>query len=190
MEQRIADRTKWAVGILGVAVLLLAGAVQAAQVEGDHEIQVSAGFFHAEGSESGNMNVDVSYGKFITDRWELGIRQTLAYSFIDNADDEWTASTTPFASYHFRGISAYDRFQPFVGAFVGAAYTEGDGTATIGPHLGFKYFVDDQTFVVTRYRYEWFPDDLTVNDITDERADGNHVVTVGLGYVWGGVGKR
>jgi hypothetical protein len=158
----------------------------AQQVEGDNEIQLSGGFFHAQGSDDGTLTADVSYGKFLTDRWELGLRQTLGYSFIDNADDQWNASTIPFVNYHFRGVTQDDRFQPFLGAFAGAAYNENDTTFTVGPNLGFKYFVDDQTFFVTRYRYEWFADSLAVGEFEDNFSDGNHVVTFGFGYVWGG----
>ncbi|MDY0376553.1 MAG: hypothetical protein RBQ72_12615 [Desulfobacterium sp.] len=38
--------------------------------------------------------------------------------------------------------------------------------------------------VVALYRYEWFFDELTINDIEDTSSDGNHVVTIGLGFVF------
>ena len=172
--------------MLAISSLVAIAPSQAAQVAGDNEVQLSGGFFHASGSDTGTMTADVSYGKFLTDRWELGLRQTLGYSFIDDADNQWNASTIPFVNYHFRGLSPDDRFQPFLGAFIGAAYNENDTTFTTGPNLGFKYFLDDQTFIVTRYRYEWFANDLDIGELRDNSSDGNHVITVGFGYVWGG----
>jgi hypothetical protein len=55
------------------------GTVVAAPAEGASEVQVSAGFFHAQGSDSGNLNADLSYGYYFTPGWQLGIRQALNY---------------------------------------------------------------------------------------------------------------
>lgn len=170
-----------AVGAL-LAFCLVAN-TQAAQEANENEIQIAGSFFHAQGSDVGTLTLDVSYGYYLTDRWQIGLGQTLGYSFIDDKEDIWTASTIPFVHYHFRGLSLNDSFQPFIGAFAGAVYNEDDVTGTAGPAIGFKSFLSDKTFLVVKYRYEWFFDDLKVGDVTDT-SDGNHVGTIGLGFVW------
>ena len=164
-------------------VLCFAVGSYAVQSAGDNEIQLSGGFFHANDTDVGTATLDVSYGYYLTNVWELGIGQTLNYNFIDDASDTWTASTVPFLYYHIRGLSTNDTFQPFLGAFVGAVYNDDDATGTAGPAVGFKAFVNESTFLMTRYRYEWFFNDVELGDVTDTTR-GNHVVTLGLGFVW------
>jgi hypothetical protein len=132
----------------------------------------------------GTLNLEVGYGYFLTQNWELGVQQSLGYSFIDDADDQWVGSTIPYINYNFQGLSTNDTFVPFVGTFIGASYNDDDITGTMGPQLGFKSFVNDRTFIMVKYRYEWFFDELTINDIEDTSSDGNHVVTIGLGFAF------
>ncbi len=167
--------------------MLVAGtdsSVQAAQNSGDNSLQLGGSFFHAQGADVGTLNLEGAYGKFITKNLELGLIQTLGYSFIDGKDDEWVASTIPFLNYHFLGLTTNDTFQPFIGAFIGASYNKDDITGTLGPQIGFKSFVTDSTFITVTYRYEWFFDDLALNDIEDNSSDGNHVVTLGVGFIF------
>ncbi len=169
--------------VIGASMLItgIAASVQAAQSKGDSALQLGGGFFHAQGADVGTLTIDVGYGYYLTENWELGILQTLGYAFIDDGDDQWSASTIPYVNYNFR---ASEPFQPFIGAFIGASYNEDDATGTIGPQLGFKSFVSDSTFIVVKYRYEWFFSELNYDDIEDNSSDGNHVVTLGVGFVF------
>lgn len=170
-----------------VFFILLTGfmaASYASQSSGDNTMQLSGSFTHAQGADSGVLNLDIAYGRLLTDSIELGLLQYLGYSFIDGGDDIWTASTIPYINYHFSGLSDSGNFLPFIGAFIGASYNDEDTTGTIGPQVGFKSFVNDSTFLLTKYRYEWFFDELTVNDIDDSSSDGNHVVTLGVGFIF------
>jgi outer membrane protein W len=151
------------------------------QAAGTKELELSGGFSHTEGSDVGTINADIGFGYYIAPRLDLGIRQTLSYNFIDGASDTWTASTIPFLEYHF--LTNNPSFRPFLGAFAGAVYNEDDVTGTIGPSAGIRYYLNESTAIVTRYRYEWFFDELTFDDTTDT-SDGNHVVTVGFSYSW------
>jgi len=169
---------------LSMLVTSYAATANAAQKKGDSDLQLSGGLFHAQGVEWGTANLDVGYGYFFTDSLEVGVMQNIAYDFIDNADDRWMASTIPFVNYYVRGVSKDDVFQPFLGAFIGASYNDEDTTGTIGPQVGFKSFINESTYVVVKYRYEWFFDELTVDDIDNTSSDGNHVVSVGLGFVF------
>ncbi len=163
------------------AAIAAAPTCYAFQDHGDKEIEFTGGFSHTSGSDVGTVNADVSYGYYVAPRVNIGIRQTVNYSFVDNGSDTWTASTIPFVNYNFETNNP--KFRPFVGAFIGAAYNKDDTTGTAGPAFGFKYFLSDNTAVVARYRYEWYFDKLTFEDATDT-ADGNHIVTVGMSYSW------
>lgn len=167
-----------------IALLLIAKAAQSAPVDGDNEVEAAAGFFHAQGSDSGSFNVDLQYGRYLTPGWELGIRQALNYNFIDGGHDSWVATTTPFLVYNFH---FNDRVIPFLGLAAGLAWNDRDVTGTLGPNAGVKIFLTDQTYLGLRYRYEWFFNSLKR---ADNNADhGNHVATIGIGFVWGGARK-
>ncbi|MFZ5907064.1 MAG: hypothetical protein ACOYVJ_06595 [Nitrospirota bacterium] len=163
--------------------IIFVGPVYGAQTAGDNAIQLSGGFFHAQDTDIGTVTLDVLYGYHLTGNWEIGARQILTYDFIDDADDTWLASTSPFVQYNFRGISQNDSIQPFLGAFIGVVYNDDDVTGTMGPNVGFKAFLNEKTYLATSYRYEWFFDDIEWGDAT-ETSHGNHVVTMGLGFLW------
>lgn len=167
--------------VIGAVALIASAPAYTYQDTGDKEVEFTGGFSHQDGTDVGTLNVDASLGYYVAPRVNVGVRQTLSYSFVDDGNDTWTASTIPFVNYNFD--TGNPRFRPFVGAFAGMAYNDDDSTGTMGPALGFKYFVSDNSAFVMRYRYEWYFDDLTFNDATDT-ADGNHIVTVGLSYLW------
>lgn len=158
-----------------------AAPVQATQAKGDSSLMLGGSFYHTQGTDVGVLNLDLGYGYFLTENWEVGVLQTLWYDIVDDEDDSWWASTIPYFNYNFRTQEA---FQPFVGAFIGVSYNEDDVTGTLGPQLGFKSFVNDSTFVIVKYRYEWFFDELDFEDIEDSSSEGNHVVTLGVGFVF------
>ena len=151
----------------------------------DNELLLNAGFFHGQGSDFSNVNLDLSWGRFLNNpAWQIGLFQGLNWNIIDHAEDPWAATTAPFVRYHFLGISEENRVVPFLGAFLGAVWNDDDITGTLGPEAGLKFFVTDQTFIQTRYRYEWFFDDF--ESAGNQSDDGNHVIAIGIGYVWGG----
>ncbi|HSE82938.1 MAG TPA: hypothetical protein VLB01_00150 [Thermodesulfobacteriota bacterium] len=180
MDSRRMKRFSFILG-LGALLAFVATPSYSVQSVGSSEIQVSGGFFHAQDSNTSDLSADVSYGYYFFQPLEVGIRQGINYTFINNADNPWLATTTPFIDYYF---FADRNFQPFVGGFGGIVWNDDDITGTIGPEGGIKYYVNDTTFLEARYRYEWFFNDFDV--IEDEASDGNQVVTVGIGFVWGG----
>jgi hypothetical protein len=157
----------------------------AAPVDGDNEIQVSGGAFHAQGSNTGSFTGDISYGYYLTPGWELGLRQAVNYTFVDHGPDSWLATTTPFILYNFR---ITDILVPYLGISGGVVWNDRDITGTFGPNAGLKLFVADQTFINLGYRYEWFFNNF--EQAKDDRTHGNHVANIGLGFVWGGSGSR
>jgi len=167
-----------------VALVLIAKPAQSAPVDGDNGVEVSGGFSHAQGSDSGNLNLDLLYGRYLTPGWELGIRQALNYNFIDDATDSWVATTAPFVAYNFH---FNDRVIPFLGVGAGLAWNDRDVSGLLSPMGGVKIFLTDQTYLGLRYRYEWFFNSLKRADNNSD--DGNHVGTIGIGFVWGGARK-
>jgi hypothetical protein len=163
--------------------------VVAGPVAEDNELLLSGGFFHGEDSDFSNLNVDLSWGRYLANpALQLGLLQTLNWLIVDGEEDPWSATTAPFFHYHFLGMSQENTVVPFLGGFGGLVWNDDDATGTVGPSGGLKFFVTDQTFIQTKYRYEWFFDELDRAD--DQADDGNHVVSLGIGYVWGGSGTR
>lgn len=176
-------------GILAIAagfffVLLSVQPGYGGPVEGDHEVQISGGFSHTQDSQSGNLNGDLAYGYYLTPGWQVGFRQALNYNFIDDASDDWKATTAPFLHYNFK---LGEVLIPYLGIFAGVVWNDRDATGTMGPEAGLKLFVADQTFINLGYRYEWFFSSF--EGAVDNKSRGNHVGNIGLGYVWGGSGR-
>src|SRR5919109_4519565 len=115
MDRRSLKRFSFVLG-LGVLLAFVATPSYSVQDVGSSEIQVSAGFFHAQDSDVATISGDASYGYYFFQPLEVGVRQGINYTFLDDADDPWLATTVPFVDYHF---FASQNFQPFVGGFGG-----------------------------------------------------------------------
>lgn len=179
-------RNAYARSLAAAALICISTPVWANPEAGDSELQLGAGFFHAQDSDSGTLTGDASYGYFLSEMVEVGIRQGISAQFIESARDQWNLTTIPFVDVHFTDLFGENSTAvPFVGAFAGAVYNDQDATGTIGPNAGIKFFLTEEAFLVTRYRYEWFFDELDLDDVTDESSNGNHVVNIGLGVMWG-----
>lgn len=172
--------------------LALAGQ-SAFAVDDASELQLAISTFKSRGVDNGTASGEITYGRYLSDSWQLGVIQGLNYAFINDGDDIWSASTVGFADYHFGdGQPVKGSTVPYAGLFLGAVYNDDDSTGTIGPNLGIKKYVEDSTFINVRYRYEWFFDDLefgspseagdSFQTVSDNKSDGNHVFSIGLGY--------
>lgn len=166
--------------------------VLAQPLPGDQEVFASASYFRPLGSGSGAANVDAAYSYHFDDpSLELGIRQSYTISHNDDSSDVWNAVTSPFFNYNFLGDRMFGiphptTLVPFVGGFVGAVWNDEDFTGTVGPQAGLKAYLSRNSFVAATYRYEWFFDDI---GDANETQDANHVVSIGIGYQWGGSAK-
>jgi hypothetical protein len=167
--------------MLAIGLSLATGSATALPGDGASEAQVSAGFNHTQGSDTGNLNVDLSYGYYLTPGWQLGFRQAINSTFVDNGRDFWLATTTPFLNYNFRLTNI---IVPYLGGFIGLAWNDRDITGTVGPQGGVKFFVHDNTFLNLGYRYEIFFS--RINTIDNNSSRGNHVANLGVGFTWGG----
>ena len=72
---RTMDRNLFSAVFVLIALMLVTAPAQSAPVSGDNEVEAAAGFFHAQGSDSGSFNVDLQFGRYLTPGWEIGIRQ-------------------------------------------------------------------------------------------------------------------
>ena len=167
-----------------LAVTVAGGTVHAQPVAGDHEIQGSFGFVQRQGSDRGDLNLGGAWGYYVHRMVQLGLEQSLIYAFLEDERDVWVGSTAPFVNFHFRGWGERQTIVPFIGAVAGAVYNEDDATGLVGPQAGIKFFATDHVFIAPRYRYEWFFDDL--DSFGDDSDRGNHLVTVNIGFLFGG----
>jgi outer membrane protein with beta-barrel domain len=175
-------------GLLTTAMLCLllgVGSASAAPEAGMSELQAAGGFFHSQGSDSGSLNAELSYGYYLTRGWQVGLRQALNYDFIDDHRDFWVATTVPFLNYNFR---VTDIIVPYLGGFIGLVWNDRDTTGTIGPQGGIKFFVHDTAFINLGYRYEFFFN--RIKAIEDNASRGNHVFNIGVGLTWGGASTK
>jgi hypothetical protein len=164
-----------------LALLLSAGPARALPGDGASQLQAAGGFFHSQGDDEGNLNLDLSYAYYLTPGWELGLRQALNYDFRDDRRDLWNATTAPFLNYNFRLTNI---IVPYLGAFIGAAWNDRDATGIVGPQGGIKFFVHNNVFLNLGYRYEVFF--KRANFIDENSSHGNHVGNIGIGFTWGG----
>jgi hypothetical protein len=147
---------------------------------GNHEITLSGTGSNNNDFDAGSFGISASYGSFLTNAFELSLRQGFNWAGASNADDTWNAATHIAADYHFFPQS---RFRPFIGVNIGYLY--GDAvrdTGIGGPEIGFKYFVNDTTFVLLQSEYQFFF--RSSHDVTNNFDDGAFVHTIGLGFVF------
>jgi hypothetical protein len=132
------------------AMFLVPAAAQAQFDEGDWDIQVAGSGSSSDDFDNTALAVGVQFGYLFNDNLEAGIRQTLAFSDLDEGGSSWAASTTGFVDYHFD----MDEWQPFVGAFIGYSYGDDiDDDGVWGPEGGVKYFVNSTTYIGFSVQY-------------------------------------
>ena len=179
-------RSAWLFSFALIIGLLFGnGSASALPGDGSSELLVSGGFNHTQNSDTGSLNVDLSYGYYLTPGWQLGIRQAINSTFVDDGGDFWLATTTPFLNYNFRLTNI---IVPYLGGFIGLAWNDRDATGTAGPQGGVKFFVHNNTFLNLGYRYEVFFSRIDTVDNNSSR--GNHVGNIGVGFTWGGTPSK
>ena len=158
-----------------VAVLALLPTVANAQFQqGDWELTLSGSGLSSDDFESTSLAANGSIGYFFTDQLEGAIRQNVTYVNVEDDGDDFAGSTAVGVDFHFD----LDRWQPFVGAFIGYRYgdaVEDDWFAT--PEGGLKYFVNNTTFIFGSVGYQFGFD-------SDDDLDDLWVYALGIGFRW------
>jgi hypothetical protein len=131
-------------------MFLVPAAAQAQYDEGDWEMFVAGSGASDSGFDNTSLSATASIGYFFNDNLEAGVRQGITFVDTDAGGSDFAASTAGFVDFHFD----LDRWQPFVGAFVGYAYGDGvDDDGNFGPEGGVKYFVNSTTFIAGTVQY-------------------------------------
>ena len=144
---------------------------------GDREVTLSGSGLSDDSFDNTTLGVSGSYGVYVSRNTLIGIRQSVNYVGVDDADDSINASTRGFADYVFGA----DRLRPFVGANVGFIYGDNvNDSFAFGPELGLKYYADANTFVFGMMEYQILVDDSS--DVDDAIDDGVFNYTIGIGF--------
>ena len=163
--------------IAALAILSLSSAAFANFSEGNKELTLSGAGSNDNDFDAGSIGLSGSFGYFLTDAFEIGVRQSFAWA--DAGESSWNASTRVFADFHFD----MGAFRPFVG--LNAGYVYGDDTNDTweaAPEGGVKYFVNDTTFIFGMVEYQFFFDDS--DELDDGFDDGSFVYSLGIGFRW------
>ena len=132
------------------AIFLVPTAAKAQFDEGDWEMFVAGSGASDSGFDNTSLSVSLSLGYFFNDNLEAGVRQGIVFSDTDAGGSDFAATTAGFVDFHFD----LDRWQPFVGAFIGYQYGDGvDDDGNYGPEGGVKYFVNSTTFISALVQY-------------------------------------
>ncbi len=157
------------------AMFLVPAAAQAQFDEGDWEMTLGGSGRSDDSFDNTILSVDFSIGYFFNDNLEAGIRQGIGFTDTDGGGSDFSGTTTGFLDYHFD----LDRWQPFVGAFIGVTYGDSgftDDDGVYGPEGGVKYFVNSTTFIAGTVQY--------VVPFDDDETEEFFRYSVAVGFKW------
>lgn len=168
------------------AVLVAAGMLSvqgyAAPETGTQELGVAGSFEFTD-----SLNLDVTYGYFITPEWE--VKGVVGAAWEDFGNEDYTEFSLGGAvDYHFTMLDV-ENMLPYVE--VGAGYVNSDllpmvtGSdeedafyAKVGG--GVKYFLAENTALNVGLFFEWASEDVFADE--DEAEDSQFVIPVGLNF--------
>lgn len=121
-------------------------------------------------------NIDLSYGYFFKDNWELGFT---ANSF---GRDDFNLGLGLFTEYNWTFEDS--KWVPYVGAAVKWARVStddvSDSSVAFTGELGVKYFIRSDVSLFSSFNFDWSPDD--VFGIGDEIEDSAQNINFGLRF--------
>jgi hypothetical protein len=163
--------------VVSVLALLLAPAISQAQFkQGDWELTLSGQGAHGPDLDGFSAAAAGNLGYFLTDQFEIGVRQTLQYTDI-GVGSALNGSTAFAVDFNFD----LGRFVPYIGANIGYVYGDAvSDTWEAGPEGGLKYFVNNTTFVFLSVQYEFFFDQGS--DFNTAFSDGQFLYGLGIGF--------
>lgn len=145
-------------------------------VRGDHEFTLSGAGTSNKEFDRGTIGLSASYGRYLTDNWQLSIRQGLNFADLAN-DNMWNGSTRLALDYHWN----FGKWRPLVGLQAGAIYGDGvQDTGVAGPEVGIKYYAKQDTFIYFLEEYQFFFEDT--DDVNDNFDNGAFVHNIGVGF--------
>ncbi len=122
-------------------------------------------------------SVQGSWGQYLSESSLWGVRQTVNARDTEGESVKFDGSTRVFYDYHFGTGKA----RPFIGASIGGVYGDRvDETFMAGPEVGFKYWVQDKTFITAMAEYQFLF--KSGSDAQDRYDDGVFLYSIGVGF--------
>lgn len=116
------------------------------------------------------VGVTGSLGYYVTKWMPVGVRQTGNFGFGEDVSNTYLGISRAFIDFQ----APLGAFQPFIGGVIGAQYGKGiDEKLLYGPELGFKYWVNESTFLFLQGEYQV--------QHGENVKDGNAVYATGFG---------
>lgn len=145
---------------------------------GNKELTLGGSGSSDESLDGTILSMEASLGSFLTDNFEVLIRQGISYADVPG-DDDWNGSTRLGIDYHFN----LDPVYPLIGASIGYLYGDTVKEQFIaGPQAGLKYFANPTTFVFGVVEYEFLFKDA--DEAEENYDDGRFVYNFGIGFIW------
>ncbi|HSI07645.1 MAG TPA: hypothetical protein VK985_03580 [Rariglobus sp.] len=143
---------------------------------GDWEFTLGGGGSSNTDMDNSLGGVNVSVGYFLSDTFEVSVRQSANYSNGAGSAD-YDGATFVAVDQHF----CTGRLRPFVGVNFGYVYGDNTNeTFAAGIEGGLKLYVLPKTFVFALVNYAWTFEDSS--NATDNFSDGGLLWTVGVGF--------
>ncbi|QIB53188.1 hypothetical protein G3M63_09440 [Pseudomonas sp. OIL-1] len=144
---------------------------------GDQEMTLSGAGSSDKDFDASILSVQGSWGQYLSESSLWGIRQTVNASDSEGESVQFDGSTRVFYDYHFGSGNG----RPFVGVSLGGIYGENvDETFMGGPEVGYKHWLNENTFVTGMVEYQFLFE--SASDVDDRYDDGALFYSVGLGY--------
>lgn len=155
-----------------LAMLALPALAQAQFEAGNWALQLSGAGANDQDFDGGAANLNASLGYFMSKEAQVGIRQGITWTDATGGS-AWTGDTRLFLDYHFDA----DRWQPYVGVFIGYIYGDVAEESWIGgPEVGVKYFVNSTTFIDVNAAYAF--------NLEEGLDSGSFFYGLGVGFRW------
>jgi hypothetical protein len=167
-----------ALSVCGLATI--AGTASTAKaVDNPFELTLSASGENSSRFNGFEASGNVGIGYYLTDNFELAVRQTVGYSDLvpgTNLD----ASTAVALDFNLP-LGDHGQFVPFAGANIGYVYGKGvRDTFEAAPEAGLKFYVNSTTFIYGEAQYQFFF--RRGSSIGNGFKDGQFIYTLGVGF--------
>lgn len=163
------------------AMLLLIPSLAAAQDDwgfrqGDWAVGLQGSGSSDNDVDNTTLSIEASVGYFLSDGFELGVRQGIGYADVQGGSDLWRGSTRGYLDYNFN----LQRWRPFLGVNLGYLYGDQVNESWIaGPQGGLKYFLTPEAFFQALVEYNFTFEDA--DQAEDAFSDGRFVYSLGFG---------
>lgn len=154
--------------VLGI-VALLPTLAWAQPEQGNWELTLTGNGGSDTDFNSNSIGATGGLGYYLTKNAELGVRQDVTYSQVQDVGHSWTGSTRVFFDWNID----LDQFVPFVGINGGYAYGDQNDSWLAALEGGLKYFVHKDVFVYGQVEYQWL--------VKHSFGDGRWVYSLGIG---------